>query len=86
VIFIKLREAMEAHRRRTGDRLTYDELAERTGLSRATLEAIGSRHGYNARLSTIERLCDALGCEVADLLERAPAPTQASARRRVAKS
>lgn len=68
---VKLREAMEEHRRRTGERMTYELLAKRTGLSRATLESLATRHSYNTRLSTIEKLCTALGCKPGDLLELA---------------
>ncbi len=66
---VKLREAIEEHRRRTGERMTYELLAKRTGLSRATLESLATRHTYNTRLSTIEKLCIALGCKPGDLLE-----------------
>jgi DNA-binding Xre family transcriptional regulator len=66
---VKLREAMEEFRRRTGERMTYEKLAERTGLSRATLESLATRDTYNTRLSTIERLCRVLGCLPGDLLE-----------------
>ncbi len=68
---VKLREAMEEHRRRTGERMTYELLAKRTGLSRATLESLATRHTYNTRLSTIEKLCIALGCNPGDLLKLA---------------
>jgi len=60
---------MEAHRARTGVRLTYAALAEATGLSEATLQSLATRPSYNPRLSTIARLCDALGCAPGDLLE-----------------
>jgi putative transcriptional regulator len=66
---VKLREALEAAEARLGERITYHQLSRLTGLSRATLEAIGSRPSYNPRLSTIERLCDALDCQIADILE-----------------
>jgi len=51
--------------------MTYELLAERTGLSRATLESLASRPSYNTRLSTIEKICKALGCQPGDLLELA---------------
>lgn len=69
---IKLREAMDEHRHRTGERMTYELLAERTGLSRATLESLASRPSYNTRLSTIEKICKVLGCQPGDLLELTP--------------
>jgi DNA-binding Xre family transcriptional regulator len=68
VLQVKLREAMEEYRRRTGERMTYGLLAKRTGLSTATLESLGTRYTYNTRLSTIEKLCTVLGCQPGDLL------------------
>lgn len=69
MIHVKLREAMEAYRQRTGVRVTYDVLAERTGISLATLQSLAARPEYNTRLSTIERICRALECTPGDLLE-----------------
>ena len=68
MIRVKLREAMESHRRRTGERMTYERLAQLTGLSRQTLESVASRPGYNSTLETIAKLCRALGCQPGDLL------------------
>jgi DNA-binding Xre family transcriptional regulator len=72
VLQVKLREAMEDYKRRTGERMTYNLLAERTGLSRATIESLASRQNYNARLSSIEKICQALGCAPGALLEVVP--------------
>jgi DNA-binding Xre family transcriptional regulator len=69
MMHIRLREAMEAHRKRTGVRFTYQTLAEASGLSISTLQSLAARPSYNTRLSTIERLCIALGCQPGDLLE-----------------
>ncbi|WP_392354037.1 helix-turn-helix transcriptional regulator [Brevundimonas sp. LF-1] len=66
---MKLREAMESYRRRTGVRLTYASLSRQTGISQATLQSLAARRSYNTRLSTIARLCTALECSPADLLE-----------------
>ena len=59
---------MENHRRRTGERMTYERLAQLTGLSRQTLESLASRPGYNSTLDTVARLCRALNCQPGDLL------------------
>lgn len=75
---VKLREAMEAHRRRTGVRVTYETLADQTGISVATLQSLSTRASYNTRLSTIARLCRALECEPGDLLELVPQEAPAS--------
>lgn len=69
MIRVRLREVMDEHRRRTGERITHEHLAELTGLSRATLESLASRDTYNTRLSTIAKLCRALNCQPGDLLE-----------------
>jgi len=69
MIYVKLREAMDAYRRRTGVRLTYEAIAERTGISVATLQSLAARPGYNTTLSTIEKLCHALECAPGELLE-----------------
>jgi putative transcriptional regulator len=55
VIAVKLKEQMRAYEVRTGGRLTYEQLAGLTGLSRATIEAIASRGSYNTTLATIEK-------------------------------
>jgi len=70
VIQVRLREAMERCSTRTGERMTYSILSERTGLSRSTLESIGTRSDYNATLGAIDKICEALGCTLAELLER----------------
>ena len=69
MIAIKLREAMEAYKRSSGERMTYDILAEKTGMGHGTLRTIGSRDDYNATLATLEKLCWALDVTPADLLE-----------------
>ena len=70
-MYVKLRETMEAYRQRTGVRLTYDIIAERTGIAVTTLQSLAARPGYNTRLSTIEKLCRLLECTPGDLLELA---------------
>jgi DNA-binding Xre family transcriptional regulator len=66
---IRLREAMDAYRKRTGERLTYETLAKASGLAISTLQSMAARPGYNTRLSTVEKLCNALQCQPGDLLE-----------------
>lgn len=68
-LLVRLRECLALHEARTGERLTYEELAKRTHLSRATIESLATRPDYNATLRTIERVCKALGVTHAELLE-----------------
>jgi DNA-binding Xre family transcriptional regulator len=66
---IRLREAMDVYRKRTGERLTYEKLALVSGLSISTLQSMAARPRYNTTLSTVEKLCIALDCGPGDLLE-----------------
>ena len=68
-IVIKLREAMLAYKRRTGEKMTYEILAERTGLAAGTLQNMGSRPRYNASLATLAMICKALDVTPGDMLE-----------------
>ncbi len=65
---------MQAYKRRTGERMTYRILAERTGIAKGTLEVIGKRLGYNATVATLEKICVALDVAFGDLVEIIPAP------------
>lgn len=68
-IRIKLRQAMDSYESRTGLRVTYSELAERTGLSLPTLQSIGSRETYNATLDVVAKICTALAITPNELLD-----------------
>jgi DNA-binding Xre family transcriptional regulator len=74
---IKLREAMLAYKRRTGERMTYAILAERTGLAEGTLHNMGSHKDYNTTLTTLGKICSALGVAIQDLVEVTPDPPKA---------
>ncbi len=69
MIKVKLRQKIEEYKRESGERLTYSDIADQTGLSKATLEALGSRDDYNATLSTIDSLCAFFKCDVDQLLQ-----------------
>ncbi len=69
MIRVRLREAMEAYRLRTGQRVTYAKLAEMSGVAEGTLNSIGSRLAYNVTLATVEKICRALEISFHDLLE-----------------
>ncbi len=75
---------MEAYRRRTGERVTYKVLAERTGIAHGTLQIMGSQPGYNATLAILEKICRALDVSFGDLLEVIDDPPK-SKRKRTAK-
>ncbi|MCH7710956.1 MAG: helix-turn-helix transcriptional regulator [Proteobacteria bacterium] len=77
MIFVKLKEAMLSYRRRTGRKITYDDLAEITGLSAGTLQAIATRESYHPTLANVEKLCLALDVQLHEILELIPDPPKA---------
>ena len=82
MIRVKLKEAMEAYRLRTGKRLTYARLAAISGVGEGTLNSIGSRLRYNATLATVERICSALDVSFHDLLEVIDDPPKRTTKKR----
>lgn len=72
MIKIRLKEAIEKLRVQTGERVTYEQLAQDTGLSRATIESIASRASYNASLKVVDTLCSRLRTTPGELLEYIP--------------
>ncbi|UCC28959.1 MAG: helix-turn-helix transcriptional regulator [Phycisphaerales bacterium] len=72
MIIVKLKEAMQAYRRRTGRRLTYAILHEATGISTQALGAIATRQEYNPTLATIDKICRELAISPGELLEYVP--------------
>jgi putative transcriptional regulator len=72
VIIVKLREEMAKYSKKYSQKITYSDIAKATGLSKSTLEAIGSRGDYNPTLSTIDLLCAYFDCDVGNLLEYEP--------------
>lgn len=76
---------MEAYRRRTAERMTYERLSKLTGIATGTLQQIGSRLGYHPTLANVEKLCLALDVPIQDILEIIPEPPktkQATKKRR----
>jgi DNA-binding Xre family transcriptional regulator len=69
-LVIRLRECVDLHAQRTGERLTYADVAKRAKLSSNTVKKISNRkQSYNATLSTLEKLCQALDVNLSDLVE-----------------
>ena len=85
MIVIKLKEAMLAYGRRTGKKLTYENLASMTGIPKGTLFSIASRSNYHPTVARIEILCRALEVPLHDMLEMIddpPKPKPASKKRK----
>ncbi len=74
MIIFKLRAAMEKYRQRVHKKITYAELARRTGIAKGTLHQMGRRLDYHPILANVDKLCKALEVDLADLLELIPDP------------
>ncbi|WP_411721755.1 helix-turn-helix domain-containing protein [Mycetocola sp.] len=55
----------------TERQMTLTELSERVGLSIVNLSVLKNDRARAIRFSTLVAICDALGCEVGELLVRA---------------
>jgi len=71
MIKIKLKQLL-ADRAFQGERTTLIELAEKTGISRSTLNRIANIPGYSTTTEHLDKICKALNCELHDLTEFVP--------------
>jgi putative transcriptional regulator len=51
--------------------MTLTELADRVGVSIVNLSVLKNNRARAVRFSTLSAICDALGCDVGDILNRA---------------
>ena len=65
-IIVKLDDLLHARR------MTLTELAERMGITLANLSILKTGKARAIRFSTLDALCEALGCQPGDLLEFQP--------------
>ncbi len=86
MIVIKLKEAMLDYGRRARRKITYEKLADMTGIPVETLRSIGSRPGYHPTIARIETLCRALDVTPGDLLELIDDPPQNKPKAKSSKS
>ena len=65
-----MRECVKLYQQRSGNHMSYPDLARKSGLSPDTIKKISNtRRHYNATLHTIERLCVALEVNLTELLD-----------------
>lgn len=70
MIRYKLKELIARKSFEEDRRVTLDEVAEATGISRNTLSRIANRRGYSTTTDAIDKLCGFFHCEISDLMER----------------
>lgn len=72
LIQFRLKELIATKERTEGRKITYRAINQATGINMNTLTAMANNHMDMVGLSTIDRLCGYLNCEVADLMIRVP--------------
>ena len=70
VIRILLRQQMDKKAFAERRRITINEVAKETGISRTTLSRIANVPDYNTNTDTIDALCQYFNCSVSELVER----------------
>lgn len=73
----KLKERIADKEFRERRRITIQEVAQSTGITRNTLSKMLNQHGASVRSENIDRLCAYFDCRIEELVEyvREPSPT-----------
>jgi putative transcriptional regulator len=69
MIRVHLKALLEEKSFQEKRRITLNEVSEKTGVSRPTLNRIANIPGYNTNTETIDSLCRYFACTPCDLLE-----------------
>ena len=69
VIRVHLKTLLEEKSFQEKRRITLNEVSEKTGVSRPTLNRIANIPGYNTNTETIDALCRYFACTPCELLE-----------------
>lgn len=68
----KLKERIADKEFRERRRVTIQEIAEATGITRNTLSKLLNQHGASVRTENLDRLCSYFGCRIEELAEFVP--------------
>ncbi len=76
MIYIQIKELMTAKKAAWGRRITLNELAKSTGISRMTLSRMIKNQGYSTLTSHLDKLCQFFECELHELIKYVPDGSQ----------
>jgi len=68
VIRFLLKELIAEYEFRTGTSLSINDIAEATGIHRATISKIMNERGCVTRSDNVDKLCKFFGCKVEDVM------------------
>ena len=74
MIRFRLKELMADKGFKEKRRITYDEVAEATGIHRTTLSKIANQYGYSTTTDVLDKLCIYFECELGELAEHVDPP------------
>lgn len=69
MIRFRLRELMADKTFKDGQRVTFEEISQATGINRTSLSKMANTRGYNTTTDNLDRLCRYFGCSVCDIAE-----------------
>lgn len=72
MIYIEIKEMMKTKAAAWGRRITLNDLAKATGISRMTLSRMINNKGYSTVTSHIDKLCQFFECELHELIKYVP--------------
>lgn len=65
----RLRELMADKTFEDGQRVTFEEISQATGINRTSLSKMANTRGYNTTSDNLDRLCRYFRCSVCDVVE-----------------
>ncbi len=72
MIYIQIKELMTEKMAAWGRRITLNELANATGISRMTLSRMINNQGHSTVTSHLDKLCQFFECEIHELIRYVP--------------
>ena len=72
MIYIEIKEMMKAKAAAWGRKVTLNELAKATGISRMTLSRMINNQGYSTVTSHLDKLCQFFECDIHELIKYVP--------------
>lgn len=72
MIYLQIKELIANKSAQLGRKITVNEVAIATGISRMTLNRMMHREGYSTVTDHIDKLCTFFGCEIYELVKFVP--------------
>lgn len=72
MIYIQIQEVIKAKKAAWGRKITLNEIAVATGISRTTLFRMMKNDGYSTVTDHLDKLCAFFECEIQDLVRYVP--------------